>query len=134
MPTVTIDQSVTIEDTAEALQQKLGDRFEITSQGQGAQQALKVKQSVASLATVRLDHASDTTTTFHVHGGGLVISRMLNEFGIAKKVAHAIEEAFGTAPDPETASTDPEIASPNPENAATNPDDASPSPEDTSPN
>ena len=37
-------------------------------------------------------------TTFHVHGGGLVISRMVNEFGIAKKVAAAIEEAFPHRP------------------------------------
>jgi hypothetical protein len=35
------------------------------------------------------------TTTFHVHGGGLVISRMVNEFGIAKKVAATIAAAFG---------------------------------------
>ena len=37
-------------------------------------------------------------TTFHVHGGGLVISRMVNEFGIAKKVAAAINEAFTAHP------------------------------------
>jgi hypothetical protein len=37
-------------------------------------------------------------TTFHIHGGGLVISRMVNEFGIAKKVAATIEEAFATRP------------------------------------
>jgi hypothetical protein len=30
----------------------------------------------------------------------LVISRMINEFGIAKRVAAAIEEAFKSAPDP----------------------------------
>lgn len=95
MPTVTIDRSLTVQDTAEALQQKLGDRYEITTHGQGTQEALKVKQSAAALATVHLDHDRDTTT-FHVHGGGLVISRMINEFGIAKKVAGAIEESFKT--------------------------------------
>ena len=85
MPTVTVDAvRDTSSDTAEALQKKLGDRYEITSHGQGAQEALKVKQSAAALATVHLDHDSNTTT-FHVHGGGLVISRMINEFGIAKK-------------------------------------------------
>jgi hypothetical protein len=93
MPTVSIDRSVTVQDTAEALQQKLGDRYEITTHGQGAQEALKVKQSTAALATVHLDKG-DNTTTFHVHGGGLVISRMINEFGIAKRVAQAIEQAF----------------------------------------
>jgi hypothetical protein len=44
---------------------------------------------------VHLDQDGNATT-FHVHGGGLVISRMVNEFGIAKKVAAAIEEAFPT--------------------------------------
>lgn len=37
-------------------------------------------------------------TTFHIHGGGLVISRMVNEFGIAKKVASTIQEAFAARP------------------------------------
>lgn len=62
--------------------------------GSGAQEALKVKQSAAATATVRLNQGGEATT-FHVHGGGLVISRMVNEFGIAKKTAAAIEEAFG---------------------------------------
>jgi hypothetical protein len=93
MPTVTIDKPVTIQDTADALKQKLGDGYEITTHGQGAQEALKVKKSAAALATVHLDQGSNTTT-FHVHGGGLVISRMINEFGIAKKVAQAIEGSF----------------------------------------
>ena len=39
-----------------------------------------------------------SATTFHVHGGGLVISRIVNEFGIAKKVAATIAEAFATHP------------------------------------
>jgi hypothetical protein len=51
---------------------------------------------------VHLDHDANTTT-FHVHGGGLVISRMINEFGIAKKVAAAIEEAFTSTPNPDAA-------------------------------
>jgi hypothetical protein len=100
MPTVTIDRSVTVQDTAEALKQKLGDRYEITTQGQGATEALKVKRSAAALATVHLDQASNATT-FRIHGGGLVISRMINEFGIAKKVAEAIE-AFKTDQTPTT--------------------------------
>ena len=63
MPTVTIARSVTIHDTAEALQQTLGDRYQITIHGQGAQEALKVKQSAAALATVHLDQDSNTTTS-----------------------------------------------------------------------
>ncbi len=50
--------------------------------GSGTQQALKVKQSAASTATVHLDQGGNATTV-HVHVGGLVFSRMVNEFGIA---------------------------------------------------
>jgi hypothetical protein len=45
---------------------------------------------------VHLDQKSGTTT-FRVAGGGLVILRLINEFGIAKKVATALEEAFKPA-------------------------------------
>ena len=97
MPTVTVEQPVTLQQTATALQDKLGARYEITTHGSGAQEALRVKQSAASTATVHLDRDGNATT-FHVHGGGLVISRMVNEFGIAKKVAATIAEAFGPSP------------------------------------
>jgi hypothetical protein len=97
MPTVTVERPVTLQQTATALQDKLGSRYEITTHGRGAQEALRVKQSAASTATVHLD-LDGNATTFHVHGGGLVISRMVNEFGIAKKVAATIVEAFGTSP------------------------------------
>jgi|SRR5580693_2387849 hypothetical protein len=69
-------------------------RYEVTTHGSGAGEALKVKQSAASTATVHLTRDGDGTV-FHIHGGGLVISRMVNEFGIAKKAAEAITEAFG---------------------------------------
>jgi hypothetical protein len=97
MPTVTIQGSVTLPEAAKALQGQLGSRYEVTTHGSGAQEALKVKQSAASTAIVHLDRDGNATT-FHVHGGGLVISRMINEFSIAKKVAAAIEETFRTQP------------------------------------
>jgi hypothetical protein len=95
MPTVTVKGSITAQQAATALQDKLGQRYEVTTHGSGAQESLKVKQSAVATATVRLDQAGDATT-FHVHGGGVIISRMVNELGIAKKVATAIEEALGT--------------------------------------
>ena len=97
MPTVTVAGNVTLQQTATALQSRLGSRYEITTHGNGAQQALRIKQSAAATATVHLDRDGNATT-FHVHGGGLVISRMVNEFGIAKKVATTIAEAFNTPP------------------------------------
>ena len=97
MPTVTVQGSVTLQQAATTLQGKLGSHYEVTTHGSGTQEALKVKQSAASTATVHLDQ-DQNATTFHVHGGGLVISRMVNEFGIAKKVAATIQETFTTHP------------------------------------
>jgi hypothetical protein len=97
MPTVTVERSVTLQQAATALKGGLGSGYEVTTHGSGTHEALKVKQSAASTATVHLDQDGNTTT-FHVHGGGLVISRMVNEFGIAKKVAAAIQDAFATHP------------------------------------
>jgi hypothetical protein len=98
MPTVTVERSVTLQETATALQDKLGDRYQVTTtHASGTPQGLKVKQSAASTATVRLDQ-NGNATTFRVHGGGLIISRIVNELGIAKKVAAAIKEAFAAQP------------------------------------
>jgi hypothetical protein len=52
MPSVTVEGPVTVQETAEALQDKLGSRYEVTTHGSGAHEAPKVKQSAASSATV----------------------------------------------------------------------------------
>ena len=110
MPTVTIEGPVTLQETAMALQRKLGNRYEVTTQGSGSDGALKVKQSAAATATVHLSR-DGTATKFQVHGGGLVISRLVNEFGIAKKVAATIQEAFATPPSADTSpDTSPDIS------------------------
>ncbi|WP_300609144.1 hypothetical protein [Trebonia sp.] len=90
---------MTLQETAAALQEKLGDRYEVTTHGTGAEGELKVKQSAATTANVHLSRDGNATT-FQVHGGGLVITRIINEFGIAKKVATTIEQAFATIPPP----------------------------------
>jgi len=97
MPSVTIAGPVDPQQAAQALQDRLGSRYQVTTHGSGSQQALTVKQSAVTSATVRLDRDGNSTT-FHMHGGGLIVSRIVNELGIAKKVAAAIQEAFGTAP------------------------------------
>ena len=100
MPTVTVEGNVTLQQAATALRDRLGRRYEVTTHGSSAGQALKVKQSAAATATVQLNQDGNATT-FHVHGGGLVISRMVNVFGIAKKSPRPSRKPSPPVPPPD---------------------------------
>ncbi len=91
MPTLRTTEPLTLDEVARLLGDSLPGRCEISSQGSGPRRVLKVRQSAATSATVHLEH-DGTTTRILVHGGGLVISRLINELGIAKKVASALAE------------------------------------------
>jgi hypothetical protein len=93
MPTATITTAITPDQAAEALQQKLGDSYKVTRHGSGS---LTVHHGPMAFATVRLGRDGNATT-FHVHGGGLIVGRIVNEFGIARTVTGTIKEAFGSA-------------------------------------
>jgi hypothetical protein len=95
MPNVTVNGTVTPKEAAEALRGQLGSRYEISTRGSGPQEVLTVRQSAVATATVHLGQDGGATT-FRVHGGGLIISRVVNELGIAKKVAEALREAFAS--------------------------------------
>ncbi len=95
MPTATIAGAITPEQAARALEEQLGSRYEVTPHGSDS---LAVKRGATASATVRLSR-NGNATTFRIHGGGLIISRLVNEFGIARTVTAAIEEKLGSAPD-----------------------------------
>jgi hypothetical protein len=91
MPTVTIQRNLALRDVRQALQEGLGPKYEVTAYGK--EDTLKVRKSPASLAMVHLEKRGNATNV-RVHGGGLAISRMVNELGIAKNVSRVIEQAF----------------------------------------
>jgi hypothetical protein len=93
MPTATIPRAITPQEAADALQDKLGDGYTVTQHGTGS---LSVHHGPLAFAPVRLGRDGDATT-FHVHGSGLIIGRVVNEFGIARTVTWAIKETFGPA-------------------------------------
>ena len=95
MPTATIAGAITPEQAARALQEQLGSRYEVTPDGSDS---LTVKRGAMASATVRLSRDGNATT-FRVHGGGLIVSRLVNEFGIARAVTTAIEEKLGSGRD-----------------------------------
>jgi hypothetical protein len=91
---VTVPGSISSDNAEDVLQRELGARFSIEPRGAAAADKFKVKLSALTYATVRRDqHEADTT--FHVHGGGFLIGRAINEFGIARDVATALKKGYG---------------------------------------
>jgi hypothetical protein len=91
MPTATIPRTITPQETAEALRQQLGSGYKVTPH---SRDRLTVSHGGVAFATMHL--APDgNTTTFHVHGGGLIIGRLVNEFVIARTVTAAIRGSLG---------------------------------------
>lgn len=93
MPSATISKTITADEAADALQGRLGDGYKVTRHGSDS---LSVHHGPLAFATVRLGR-DGSATTFHVHGGGLIVGRIVNEFGIAKTVTTAIKDSFGAA-------------------------------------
>jgi len=94
MPSATIPRTITQQETAEALRQQLGSGYKVTPH---SRDKLTVSHGGVAFATVHL--APDgNATTFRVHGGGLIIGRIINEFGIARTVTWALKDSLGSAP------------------------------------
>ena len=92
MPSATISRAMTPQQAADALKQQLGSGYNITSHPSGS---LTIKHGSLAFATVRLARDGDATT-FRVHGGGLIVGRIVNEFGIARTVTGALRESLGS--------------------------------------
>jgi len=96
MPSATIPSAITSQEAAEALRQQLGSGYKVTPHSGGSRDKLTVSHGGVAFATVHLAR-NGNATTFHVHGGGLIVGRIVNEFGIARTVTAAIRESLGSA-------------------------------------
>ena len=77
------------------MRKQLGSGYKVTPQTGGSGEKLKVSHGGMSFVTVYLA-TDDNATVFHVHGGGLIVARLVNEFGIARTVTAAIKESLGS--------------------------------------
>jgi hypothetical protein len=91
MPSATIPRVITAEEAASALQDRLGSDYKVSRHGSGS---LSVHHGPLAFATVRM-HRNGDATTFNVHGSGVIINRVINEFGIARTVTTAVKQTFG---------------------------------------
>jgi hypothetical protein len=94
MPSATIPRAITQQEAADALKGQLGSGYRVIPHGADS---LTVKHGTLAFATVRLGRDRDATT-FRVHGGGLIVGRIVNELGIARTVTGALKESLGSAP------------------------------------
>jgi hypothetical protein len=94
MPSTTISRAITQQEAADALRQQLGSGYKVTPH---SRDKLTVSHGGLAFASVHLAE-NQHVTTFHVHGGGLIVGRIVNEFGIARRVTEALKESLGSAP------------------------------------
>jgi hypothetical protein len=95
MPSVTTNRNdAALEGAANALRRELGDRYAVTAHD-GVRPSLKVSTSPLAYANVRVSQQPDGTH-FRVHGGGILIGRVINELTIARKVSAALRQTSTT--------------------------------------
>jgi hypothetical protein len=94
MASATISRKITPEQAVGALREQLGGSYKVTQRGRDS---LTVRHGSLAFATVHVGR-NGTATTFRVHGGGLIVGRIVNELGIARTVTAAIRESLGSEP------------------------------------
>ena len=93
MPTVTVARADVGRDEAiEAVRQQLGGTY--TVKPGNRDDVFSVARGAMTGAKVHIKR-HDGATEFHVHGTGLIIGRLINELGIARRVATAINRGLG---------------------------------------
>ena len=94
MSSITVDRRVTLEEAAKALQDELGDKYKVSTARNGDKEQVRVSHAL-EIATVHLVPKGETTT-FKVHGGGIIINRIVNEFGFSRRVCKVLAASVGS--------------------------------------
>ncbi len=91
MPTVTVDRAdLSVDDVASTLRRRLDESYKIEPRPD--REAVAVRRSALTTCKVRLVRGPESTE-LRIHGGGIIIGRIINEFGIAGRVAAELREA-----------------------------------------
>ena len=91
MPTTTIPRpNIPRDEAMEAVRQQLGSEFKVKPGSKD--EVFSVEKGTLSGAKVHIK-ADGGSTQFHVHGTGIIIGRIVNELGIARRVASAIAKS-----------------------------------------
>jgi CHASE3 domain sensor protein len=96
MPTVTIKPGATEDEVVTVLQSALGSGFTVEAR-ESSKEIINIEKSAMSTAHVKLQR-TPTDTIAHVHGGGIIIGRIINELVLANKVAKVIRDSPALKP------------------------------------
>jgi hypothetical protein len=91
MPTVSVKSDASEADLVTAIKAGLGSGYDVEPK-ESDKEVITVQKGTMTTAHVKLERTPDGTKA-HVHGGGLIIGRLVNELGIANKVAKAIKSS-----------------------------------------
>ena len=91
MPKITVSRRITLDEAAEMLRQRLPQHKVMVRHG-GALGSIRVERAL-SMANVTLSPDGEATT-IRVTALGLPISRVVNQFGIARRVTEAFRAAY----------------------------------------
>jgi hypothetical protein len=94
MSSITVDRTVSLEEATNALRSELGDRYQLKPTRKGDKETIRVSHALET-ATVHLVPKGGATT-FKVHGGGLIVNRIINELSLSRKVCRAIGNGVET--------------------------------------
>lgn len=98
MPATHVGRQVTLDEAEAALSRELGPDYKVTRRSFGAP-GLTVKRNGLLWVTVT-ESQSNGGTTFKVHGGGVIINRLVAELGLARKVNDTLHRSFSSSPSP----------------------------------
>ena len=91
MPTVSLKSDTSEADVVAAIKTGLGSGYQVEPK-ESDKEVITVQKGTMTTAHVKLER-TPAGTKAHVHGGGLIIGRIVNEFGIANRVAKAIQSS-----------------------------------------
>lgn len=90
MPTTRVDREVSLEEAESVLSEALGAAYHVSRKPPSS---LVVRRNGLVGATVRVGWTGGTTT-FKVSGTGLILARVANSLGIARRVRDALDRRF----------------------------------------
>jgi nitrogenase molybdenum-iron protein alpha/beta subunit len=96
MPTTRVNRAVTLNEAVDRLREQLGSQYTVTPHANGSRETIRVQRAGVAFCTVHLARDGQSTT-FRVHGGGVLLGRLANELLIARTVSRAIKDSIGSS-------------------------------------